>query len=311
MTKTDLLISSKYSQHRPYDFNWGEPQEIAVLSIEGSLVLGKSGRSWLFGETIGSKAILAAIKHCRENDNIKAVVLRLDTNGGEGMASDIIHHELLKLKEKKPVVVSMGNMAASAGYHIASVGDYVYAEKSTMTGSIGVIYGKVDLSELRDKIGFNTYHIKRGKNADFYSTSVGFSEDQREKLNSQVNLMYQDFVHSVAVDRGLSDAYIDSIGQGHVWSGLSARDLKLIDDFGGIWDAIAKARQLSGTVYEEVELTPMPVQKPRFLQFGESFMFAAKTLYATILGSSWNVAQTQYSQSGQYYFILPYILKIY
>ena len=300
-----------YSLHPPYDYNWGEPQQIAVLSIEGALVLGQNGRSWLFGETIGSNGILAAIKKCRNDDNIRAVVLRLNTPGGEGMASDIIHHELLKLKEKKPVVVSMGNQAASAGYHIASMGDYIYAEKASITGSIGVIYGKVDFSGLRDKIGFNTYHFKRGKNADFYSSSVGFSEEQYDKINSQVYSMYRDFIHSVAVDRGLSDEYIDSVGQGHVWTGLSARDLKLIDDFGGIWDAVAKARQLSGTVYEDVELVPMPVQKPRFLELSGSLMYAAKTLYTTVLGTTWAAPSGQPAGSGQYYYILPYLLKIY
>ena len=309
--RSGFIGFGEYSSHPPYDETWGEPYQIAVLSIEGSLMRGRSGNDWLFGRTIGSDNILAAIKHCQDNKNIKAVVLRLNTPGGEAIASDVIHHELLKLKEKKPVVVSMSNVAASAGYQIASMGDFIFAEETTVTGSIGVIYGKVDLSELRQKIGFNTYHFKRGKNADYLSSSVGFDDSQREIMRSQLDLLYKDFVHSVAVDRKLPEEYVDSIGQGHVWSGLSARDLKLIDDFGGIWDAVAKARQLSGLVYEDVDLTQLPRQKAGFLNVWNGLFTTAKMLYSKILGLSWSGSVADFPKTGLYYYILPYMMKIY
>jgi len=300
-----------YQGREPYRERWGQLPQIAVITVEGTIMSGKSGNNWLFGNTIGSHDLAEAIVYARRNGRIKAVVLRLNTPGGDGLASDLLHRELSLLRDEKPLVVSMGNVAASAGYNLASGGDFIYAQPSTVTGSIGVIYGKLDLSGLREKIGFNTYHLKRGKNADFFSINTGFSEDQKTKMKQQINLMYRDFVGSVAVDRGLSPEYVDSIAQGRVWSGSAAKNLKLVDEIGGFWDAVLKARQLSGLAEEEVELIAFPQREIRLFEFWRGLALGVKSIKSLMIGENVYAYEDGGIDPPGFYYILPFQLKIY
>jgi protease-4 len=301
----------EYSLRQPYPEEWGEPPQIAVIPVEGTLMPGKSGEIPLWGRTIGADDLMGAIKYARKSNHIKAVVLRLDTPGGSGLEADLLHHELKLLAEKKPLIVSMSNEAASAGYYLASAGDYIYAEPTTLTGSIGVIYGKLDLSGLREKIGFNTYLFKRGENADFFSMSTGFSKQQREKMQNQLDLMYREFVQVVAEGRGLSFGYVDSIAQGRVWSGYAARDLALIDEFGGLWDSVQKARQMAGMAEKRVELVNFPKRPFSFIDLWHDLEIGAQAVKSIIYPRTLMAERGMQSTVTPYYYITPYLIEIY
>lgn len=301
----------KYCLHQPYPEVWGEPPQIAVIPVEGTLAPGRSGDIPFWGETVGAADLESAIKYARKNNHIKAVVLRLDTPGGSGLEADILHHELKLLAKKKPLIISMGNEAASAGYYLASAGDYIYAEPNTLTGSIGVIYGKLDLSRLREKIGFTTYLFKRGKNADFFSMASGFNEEQREKMRYQLDLMYREFVQVVAEGRGLSFGYVDSIAQGRIWSGYAARDLALIDEFGGLWDSVLKARQLAGLQEKEVQLVSFPKRPFSFLDLWHDVEIGAQALKSIIYPANSIAENNAQDFRGSFHYILPYLIEIY
>ncbi len=264
------LSENIYNKKTDWRYNWFVPPKIALIYATGEIVSGKSGRDFLFGNTMGSETIAEAIKKAREDKNVKAVVLRVDSPGGSGIASDVIWRELILTKRKKPVIVSMSDVAASGGYFIACPGDYVLAQKGTITGSIGVISGKVSLQSLYQKIGFDKEVVKRGEHADFYTTTRPFSDEEREILKRQVRQFYNDFVDKVAQGRKLSFEYVDGIAQGRVWTGNQALQNKLIDDFGGLSQAIAWAKQKAGIPDESaVSIITLPRYRRFFPFFGE------------------------------------------
>ncbi len=303
---------SEYREHKPYNFEWSPPLQIAVITVEGMMVPGASGELPYFGRTIGIEDILPAIRHARDNDYIRAVVLRINSGGGDGLGADLIHRELELLAEKKPLVVSMSNSAASAGYHIATAGRTIMAQPSTVTGSIGVIYGKLNLEELRREIGFTTYHYKRGENADFMSMSTGFSEKQVEKLKHQLDLMYEDFVQVVSDGRGLEFDYVDSVAQGRVWSGKMARELRLIDTYGGLLDAVELARELAQIPPgNDIELVNIPRRKTSPFDLWGGLAYTAKAIKGLLLPDYGGSYASSQPHSSNFYMILPYILKIY
>ncbi|MBD3380645.1 MAG: signal peptide peptidase SppA [candidate division Zixibacteria bacterium] len=302
---------SEYAKHIPYDYEWGLPDQLAIIPIEGSLVLGRGGEDLIFGRTVGDEEIIASIRYARSNDRIKAVILRLNTPGGMGLASDLIVRELNLLAEKKPLVISMGNVAASAGYHIATAGEYIFAQPSTITGSIGVVYGKVNVERMREQIGLTTYHFKRGENADFYSSSTGFSDSQKKHLRYQLDRMYDNFVQTVAESRNLSFDYVDSVAQGRVWSGSSAIDLKLVDQFGGLSDAIAYTIERAGLDSDYCQMVSFPVRPAELFDLG--FSLRSLMRYASkFLAINSEQVDRQYSPFDlQFLYMLPFRLKIY
>lgn len=302
---------SEYAKRIPYDYEWGLPDLVAVIPIEGSLVLGRGGEDLIFGRTVGDEEIIASIRYARNNDRIKAVILRLNTPGGMGLASDLIVRELSFLADEKPLIISMGNVAASAGYHIATAGEYIFAQPSSITGSIGVVYGKVNIERMREKIGLNTYHFKRGKNADFYSASTAFSDSQKKHLRYQLDQMYANFVQTVADSRELSFEYVDSVAQGRVWSGASAFDLKLVDQYGGLSDAVAYAILSAGLDSNYCEIVSFPVRPAELFDFGFSLRSLMRYASKTLQINSEQVDR-QYSPFDlQFLYMLPFRLKIY
>ncbi|MBU1319707.1 MAG: signal peptide peptidase SppA [candidate division Zixibacteria bacterium] len=244
-----------------YDARWGELPCVAIIPAEGSITDGVSGNSLFTGKSLGSETLNQAIRRARTNESVKAVVLRVNSPGGQVLGSESIWRELKLTQEQKPVIVSMSNVAASGGYHISSASDYILAQNSTVTGSIGVIYGKLDLSRLRENLGFSTYIVKRGDNADFFSMAHGFTDEQRLKLHKQIRLVYDDFVNTVAENRGMTYDEVDEVAQGRIWSGNRAFDRNLIDGIGGISDAIDTACQLARIKRRDVVVEIVPTRQ--------------------------------------------------
>ncbi|MBO7616777.1 MAG: signal peptide peptidase SppA [Bacteroidales bacterium] len=240
--------------------------EVAVIYAMGQIYDGKGNEE----QGIYSDNLSKTIRKAREDENVKAVVLRVNSPGGSAVASAIIGRELDLTKEVKPVIVSMGNYAASGGYWISAKGDYIFADPTTLTGSIGV-FGTFPNAKgfLNDKIGLTFDVAKTNENAEFPNYTEPLSEFQYGKLQEMVVKTYDDFTKRVAEGRGLRQTYVDSIGQGRVWAGADAIGLGLVDQLGDMEDAIAYAVQ-KADLGDDYKVTEWPKQKDFFTRFMES-----------------------------------------
>lgn len=215
--------------------------KIAFIVGQGEITRGGTN------ESVGSDGITASglVKLMRqvENDSsIKGVILRVDSPGGDGIASDDILHEAKVLSSKKPLVISMGDLAASGGYFIAMTGDPVIAYPNTLTGSIGVFFGKVNLKGLFDKVGLATYTLKRGRFADIDTTTAPLDDEQRAKLRREIETFYKGFVDRVAAGRKKPYDTVEPLAQGRVWLGAQAKQNGLVDELGGLDRAVEMVR---------------------------------------------------------------------
>lgn len=233
-------------------------EKIAVIYASGDIVSGKGAE----GE-MGSETIRKQIEKAREDEDVKAIVLRVNSPGGSALASDVIWREVVLAKKVKPVVVSMGDVAASGGYYIACAANEVFASENTITGSIGVFGVIPNMKKLlEDKIGLSFDGVKTNEYADLGSLYRPLKESERAIIQNSVEGIYEDFITKVGEGRNLSKADVDSIGQGRVWSGQDAKDIKLVDQFGGLQKAIERAAVLAKM--EKYALLELPVQKDPF-----------------------------------------------
>ncbi len=242
---------------------WGWPPEIALINATGTISTGESFYAPLVGRVMGSKTISQAIRSARKSNSIKGIVFRIDSPGGSALASDIIWREVELTQGKKPFVVSMSDTAASGGYYIAMGADKIVAQPTTVTGSIGVIAGKFDLRGLYDRLGINKEVITRGKNADLFTDYRSFSPEEKEILLKMIGNIYKNFVHKAALGRKVTDEEIDSIGRGRVWTGEQAIENGLVDELGGITEAISLVKEMANIpAEEEVEVVIYPRVRP-------------------------------------------------
>lgn len=216
---------------------------IAVIYGVGTIVTG--GESLYSDGLITSEGMAKNIRKAADNDNVKAIILRIDSPGGSGSASDVIWKEVVAAKEKKPVIVSVSDLAASGGYYISMAADTIVAHPNSIVGSIGVYIGKFAWGGFYDKIGYNRDKVQRGKNADIFSETRKFTAEQRETMTGFVMEFYQDFIGKAAEGRGMTPEAIDEIAQGRVWTGQQALDLGLVDLLGDFSTAITVAKEMA------------------------------------------------------------------
>ena len=240
--------------------------EVAIIYASGQIFDGKGDET----ANIYSENLSKTIRKAREDDNVKAIVLRVNSPGGSAVASAIIGRELDLTKEVKPIIVSMGNYAASGGYWISAKADYIYADPTTLTGSIGV-FGTFPNAQgfLNDKIGLTFDVAKTNENADFGTITQPLTEFQYGKLQENVVKTYDQFTKRVAEGRGLTQSYVDSIGQGRVWAGIDAIEIGLVDQLGDMEDAIAYAAE-KANLGSDYKVTEWPKQKDFFTRMMES-----------------------------------------
>jgi protease-4 len=236
--------------------------KVAVVFAQGEILYGEGGPN-----IIGQGIITKALAKARDDDKVKAIVLRVDSPGGSALTSDIIWREVELAKEKKPVVVSMGNVAASGGYYIAAGADMIYAEPTTITGSIGVFGTIPNINELAANIGINAEQVGTNKNSVDYSFFEPMTDDFRSVVQESIELTYETFLERVAQGRNITVAQADSMAQGRVWSGLDAKKLGLIDELGNLDDAIAAAAELAKI--ETYGVKKYPKYKTGFEKFME------------------------------------------
>lgn len=225
------------------------PDRVAVINISGTIISGADSKDNIFSQTNGvtSGSIMKQIREAAADDSVKALVLRIDSGGGSATAAEEVGRELKRFKEKtkKPIVVTMGNTGASAAYWIAAcASDKVYANATTLTGSIGVYMPYMNTEELFKKIGITSNKIKSGPYKDIMSSDRPMTPEEQAILQNIVNEIYEQFVTTVAVGRKMEESKVKSLADGRVYTGLQAKNLGLVDEIGDYYDALAAAGEL-------------------------------------------------------------------
>jgi len=246
---TDSFVAVRGSEYRdvsPESLGLNKGERIAVIYASGEIGSGSSENSPSGDQSIGSDTVAKALNDAAADKTIKAVVLRVDSPGGSGLASDIIWRAVETTNQKKPVVVSMSDVAASGGYYISASAAKIIAQPSTITGSIGVLAGKPVMRGFYDWLGISNEYVLRGKHAGMFRETEKFSDEERAKFEEWIKTTYyRDFVPKVAKGRNRDAQYIDSVAQGRVWTGQQAKDRGLVDEFGGLDKAVEVAKQLA------------------------------------------------------------------
>lgn len=235
--KVNIIKNTQYAKVRPELYE-GE-DKIAIIYASGQIIDGEGDET-----TIGSTTLSEALRQARTDKKVKAIVMRVNSPGGSAVASEVIRREVELAAKEKPFIVSMGNYAASGGYWISSSSDYIFADPTTLTGSIGV-FGTVPNLEgfMTDKIGLSFDVVKTNENSDFGSIVKPMTPYQLKMMQKHVTNTYDDFITLVSTERGLSKTFVDSIAQGRVWSGADAIEIGLVDELGGIEKAVAYAAE--------------------------------------------------------------------
>jgi protease-4 len=259
--------------------------KIAIIYASGSIIDGDGGEGDIAGDHYGR-----VIREARRDSSIKAIILRVNSGGGSALASEIILREMTLAKEVKPVIVSMGDVAASGGYYIAASADVIIANPTTITGSIGVFGMYPNVKEgMNKKLGINVDVVKTNKHSDFGSPFRPLTAEEKAVAQLGVEDIYQVFIGHVANGRGMTTDQVDEIGQGRVWSGLNAIDINLIDEFGGLERAIEIAAEKAGL--EKYRITELPKQKDPFESMIQELTGSAK---ARLLKDELGMAYKQY-----------------
>jgi protease-4 len=240
-------------------------ERVAVIFASGAINVGHSNSSPFGGEMVGSDTVVKAINDAAADSGIKAIILRVDSPGGSALASDLMYRAIENAKAKgKPVVVSMGDVAASGGYYISANADKIVAQPATITGSIGVFMGKPVVKGMYDWLGITNEYVMRGKNSGIFRATEKWTPEERAKMEEQTGHIYfTNFIPKVAKGRKMTDEQANTLGQGRVWTGTQAKANGLIDEFGGIEKAIEIAKQLANLPADkDVRRVVFPAPKP-------------------------------------------------
>jgi protease-4 len=235
---------------KPPDSPWLPKSKIATVYITGVIVPGETPGGGIFDfgpSATGSRTVRRALYQAKDDPQVKAILIRVDSPGGSSFASDEIARTIDMIRESgMPVVISMGGVAASGGYYVAAGADSIWAEPTTITGSIGVFAGKFSTASFLDSVGINKTTVSRGKSATIYRGDQPWDSTQRERMEAIVGDIYEQFKERVATGRGLEPEEVERLAQGRVWSGRQAKESGLVDRLGSIEDALLDARERAG-----------------------------------------------------------------
>ena len=292
-----LVYADELKRQDPFDeVNWSEMADrdyrqislesvglnrgrrIALVYAVGTITSGAGGVDLLGGEVLGSDTLVRAIRAARADDSVRAIVLRIDSPGGSAVASDVIWREVTLATDDKPVIASMSDLGASGGYYIAMGADTIVAQPATLTGSIGVVAGKIATGGTYEKVGITVEPVSNGRFAGIYSPVTPFSDDERAKMQEHIDAIYEQFLTKAAAGRGTTRDAIHEVAQGRVWTGRQAMARGLVDELGGLGRAIALAKEQVGIDADtEVELVVYPRPKSLFELLSEGFTVAQVT----------------------------------
>lgn len=274
--KPNVVPLTGYLRSSTHDVKIKYRNKVAVIYAEGDIVDGKGTESSVGGRTLSHR-----LRTVRKDDEVKAVVLRVNSPGGSALASEVIWREMELLRREKPLIVSMGDYAASGGYYIAAPADIIFADKNTITGSIGVFGLMLNIEQgMRDKLGITVDGVKTNPSADVGSPFRQPTTAERYYFQNSVDRVYDTFVGHVVSGRNLSRDYVEEIGGGRVWSGVSAADIGLVDIFGGLKDAVLFAADRAG-LGEDFKIVTPSAQEDVLTMFlrgiAEGYMLAGKS----------------------------------
>jgi len=275
----DAPARLSYDEYRgvdPATLGLDDGPSIAVVYAAGPITFGEGGSDGFGGSVVGSQALIEALRAAREDASIEAVVLRIDSPGGSAVASDLIWREIVLTREAKPVVASMSDLAASGGYYLAMPASVIVAQPATLTGSIGVVAGKLALGGALDKLGLRVESVSEGRMADMHSIVTPYSDEARVRVQALIDAFYDEFLDKAADGRSMSREAVHAVAQGRVWTGRQARDAGLVDELGGLRRAVAAAKELAGIdADQEVTLRPYPRPKSLIETLAESLAIRA------------------------------------
>lgn len=301
------------------DKSGGKGDKVAVVYAVGSIVPGKSQDDPLMGQIMGSDTIVKALKEANDDERVKAIVLRVNSPGGSSLASDLIWRQTQIIE--KPIIASMGDIAASGGYYISMGADKIIAEPGTITGSIGVVGGKLKMADMYDKIGLTTEIISRGKNSGLFTTMDKFTKSERAAVMTMMEDVYVQFTSKAAEGRKLEPEKLLELAGGKIYTGRDAKRVGLVDELGTLEDAILAAKQLAGIDTDaETKLKILPKPENPFEQiFGidkdqeKEVSLAARALlrYAPELGKPIRQAlQLKAAMREPVSLVMPYWIEI-
>ena len=275
---------------------FGRGRKVAVLIFEGGIKDGGNEQGALLGQSIGAEHYVPQIRKLAEDKSVKAVVFRINSGGGSALASEDIVREIGKLRQKKPVVVSMSELAGSGGYWIATESDHVFAERTTITGSIGVITLHFNLKTFLDDKGITHDTIRTAEHADIMSSVRPMTGKEQEFIQGTIRHLYGLFLDRVSTARGLSRERIDELGEGHVYTGKAAKEIGLVDELGGLTDTIAHARRRIGA--EKVRVEFYPRRRRTLVQKLLSGGGGSGSPYASVESTAYGAAHLQAARVG-------------
>ncbi|MBK8148585.1 MAG: signal peptide peptidase SppA [Acidobacteria bacterium] len=318
------IPANEYREISSDSLGLNKGEKIAIVYASGAINIGSSNNGPFGGETMGSDTIVKAVNTAANDPSIKAIVLRVDSPGGSSLASDLMWHALENAKAKKPVVVSMADVAASGGYYISCNANKIVAQPSTVTGSIGVFMGKPVMKGFYDWLGISNEYVMRGKNSGIFRETEKWSGTELEKMQKQVEKIYfNDFVPKVAKGRGKTNEEVNTIAQGRVWTGTQAKQVGLIDEFGGLEKAIEIAKELANLPADrDVKRISFPEPRPFFdTMFGSSeentmtqeqqaATALVKSLPEEMRRSFRYAAMLDQMRNGEAMLLLPYELEV-
>lgn len=306
------VSAADYSKTRFYDDTWGTKPAIAVVVLSGEIMSGTSRSEGLFnGGTVGSDTVLELMNSIRDDGNIKGMVLRIDSPGGSSLASDIMWNKIREVKKERgndfPIVVSIGNVAASGGYYLAVGGDEILASNNSITGSIGIFTGKFNVKGLYDWLGVRKYTFKTHKNAALYTEADSFSDEERLLIREHLTEFYDLFLKRVGDNRGQSPEAIKPLAGGRVYSGKDAIAKKLIDKQGGLLLALQIVREKAEIDENYYNLQVYPSEAQNLLSLGDP----RKLMLPGLLREAARlVGKTESIKDEKMLFLMPYEIEI-
>ena len=285
----DRVEEQDYRRVTPRSLGVRPQSRIAVLYASGVIASGVSTQDTVNGAVVGSDTMVEQLERIRDDDSIKAIVLRVDSPGGSAVASDVIWRELAITRDQKPsrpLIASMSDLAASGGYYISMPAQVIVAQPGTLTGSIGIFGGKVAIGDTLKKIGVNVESVQSGRNATLSSPFEPFTPEQRTKLQAYMESFYDGFVKKAAESRHSTPEQIHAVAQGRVWTGRQARERGLVDELGGLDRAVAIAKSRAGIpADEDVELVTYPPRRTLYEAIAEQFGRPSAGLSALLGGA--------------------------
>ena len=279
-----------YRRVSPRSLGVRTASRIAVLYASGVIASGRSTQDSVNGAVVGSDTMVEQLERIRDDDSIKAIVLRVDSPGGSSVASDVIWRELSITRDQnpsRPLIASMSDLAASGGYYISMPAQVIVAQPGTLTGSIGIFGGKVVVGDTLEKVGIATETVQSGRNANLSSPFDPFTPEQREKLMAYMQSFYDGFVRKAAESRHTTPEQIHAVAQGRVWTGRQARERGLVDELGGLDRAVVIAKARAGIpADEDVELVTFPPRRTLYEAIAEQFGSSSGGRLWTLLGGA-------------------------